>query len=199
MIGRLWAKLYRTFAKPAPPSPEAANVSSPGAIASVPAGSTVVSRRLFELAEAGDVDAQAALGEHFFDDREENYAACHHWNERAALAGHIGAQGRLATIYHEGLGVERNPEKAFQWWYSAARQNHHGAQLMVAVAYENGTVVKADLMESAYWASLSYRNSRDGTGGRAWTTAYYRSVLNKLTEEQKLQLLARLQRQVKQD
>ncbi len=199
MIGRLWAKLYRTFAKPAPPSPEAANVSSPGAIASVPAGATLVSPRLFELAEAGDVDAQAALGEHFFDDRKENYAACYHWNERAALAGHIGAQGRLATIYHEGLGVDRNPEKAFQWWYSAARQNHHGAQLMVAAAYQTGTVVKADLMESAYWASLSYLNARNNTEGREWANAYYRSVLNKLTEEQKTQLLARLQRQVKQD
>lgn len=111
---------------------------------------------MFELAQAGDVDAQAALGEHYFDDHEEHYAASFQWNGLAAQAGHIGAQGRLATIYHEGLGVERDPEKAFRWWYSAARQNHRGAQLMVAAAYEVGTVVKAVLPEAAYWASLSY-------------------------------------------
>ncbi len=165
----------------------------------MPAGDTIVSPRLFKLAEAGDVDAQAALGEHFFDDREENYAASFHWNGLAAQAGHIGAQGRLAMIYHEGLGVERDPEKAFRWWYSAARQNHRGAQLMVAVAYELGIVVKADLPEAAYWASLSYLNARGDPEKLDIVDPYYRSVLDKLTYEQKLALIERLERQIRRD
>ncbi|MGH6806505.1 MAG: tetratricopeptide repeat protein, partial [Ensifer adhaerens] len=73
----------------------------------------------------------------------------------AARGGHVGAQGRLATIYHEGPGVERNPKEAFRWWYSAAQQRHHGAQMMLAASYELGIVVEADLEEAAYWASLS--------------------------------------------
>lgn len=96
---------------------------------------------------------------HFPDDREENYAAAYYWNGLAARGGHVGAQGRLATIYHEGLGVERNPKEAFRWWYSAAQQRHHGAQMMLAASYELGIVVEADLEEAAYWASLSYTNA----------------------------------------
>nr|WP_256364287.1 hypothetical protein [Ensifer sp. ZNC0028] len=105
----------------------------------------------------------------------------------------------MATIYHEGLGVERDPEKAFRWWYSAARQNHRGAQLMVAAAYVGGTVVKADLSEAAYWASLSHLNARGDPQQLELVDPYYRSVLNKLTDEQKLALIERLERQMKRD
>ncbi|MGE6783701.1 tetratricopeptide repeat protein [Ensifer adhaerens] len=199
MIRALWAKLQGMLARPAPPLREAAAASCLGSVASLPAGETLVSPRLFALAEAGDVEAQAALGEHFFDDREENFAACLHWNACAARAGHVGAQSRLATIYHEGLGVERHPETAFYWWYSAACQNHRGAKLMVAAAFDLGIGVEADLMEAAYWASLAYLAARDDPEGRELVDPYCRSVMRKLTEEQKSQALARLQLHVKQD
>ncbi|OCO98899.1 MULTISPECIES: hypothetical protein [unclassified Ensifer] len=62
-----------------------------------------------------------------------------------------------------------------------------------------GVVVKADLPEAAYWASLSYLNTRDDPENLKIVDPYYRSVLNKLTYEQKLQLVERLERQVRQD
>lgn len=204
MIRRLWTKLHGMFERSAPPLAEVGEPTSAKVLAAksgtpMSAGNTIVSPRLFELAQAGDVDAQAALGEHYFDDHEEHYAASFQWNGLAAQAGHIGAQGRLASIYHEGLGVERDPEKAFRWWYSAARQNHRGAQLMVAAAYVGGTVVKADLPEAAYWASLSYLNARGDPEKLELVDPYYRWVLNKLSDEQKLALIERLERQMKRD
>lgn len=55
------------------------------------------------------------------------------------------------------------------------------------------------LPEAAYWASLSYLNTRDDPENLKIVDPYYRSVLNKLTYEQKLQLVERLERQVRQD
>lgn len=130
---------------------------------------------------------------HFADDREENYAAAYYWNGLAARGGHVGAQGRLATIYHEGLGVERNPKEAFRWWYSAAQQRHHGAQMMLAASYELGIVVEADLDEAAYWASLSYTNAGKNPENLEVIGPYYRSVLRKLSDEQRERVAARLQ------
>lgn len=91
-----------------------------------------ISPRLLELATSGNLDAQAVLGEIYFNDgREENYAASYHWNGQAARQGHAASQARLATIYHKGLGIEPDEQEAFRWWRSAARKGHDGARHIV--------------------------------------------------------------------
>ncbi|WP_077505007.1 tetratricopeptide repeat protein [Sinorhizobium sp. A49] len=184
MIQHLWTWLRAIFAGKARRPPALADPPPPGA--------TTIAPRLIELAKGGNVDAQAALGEHFFGDSEENLAAAYHWNGLAARGGHIGAQGRLATIYHEGLGVERNPKEAFRWWHSAALQDHYGAQMMIAAAYELGIVVEADLEEAAYWVSRSYFGAGDRPEALEFVGAYYESVIRKLSEEQRLRVAERL-------
>lgn len=88
-----------------------------------------ISPRLLELATSGNLDAQAVLGEIYFNDgREENYAASYHWNGQAARQGHAASQARLATIYHKGLGIEPDAQEACRWWRSAARKGHDGAR-----------------------------------------------------------------------
>ncbi len=69
MIRRLWTKLHGMFERSAPPLAEVGEPTSAKVLAAksgtpMSAGNTIVSPRLFELAQAGDVDAQAALGEH---------------------------------------------------------------------------------------------------------------------------------------
>ncbi len=87
-----------------------------------------VSPTLLELATSGNLDAQAALGEIYFNDgREENYAASYHWNGQAARQGHAASQARLATIYNNGLGIEPDPQEASRWLRSAARKGHDSA------------------------------------------------------------------------
>ena len=96
MIRNAFSKLKTIFA----PRPSAANISP----------------RLLELATSGNVDAQAKLGEIYFNDgSEEHYAASLHWNRQAARQGHPAAQARLVTIYQRGLGVERDPKEASRW------------------------------------------------------------------------------------
>lgn len=87
-----------------------------------------ISPRLLELATSGNLDAQAVLGEIYFNDgREENYAASYHWNGQAARQGHAASQARLATIYGKGLGIEPDLQEAGRWLRSAARRGHDGA------------------------------------------------------------------------
>ena len=105
--------------------------------------------------------------------------------ELAAMQGDPVAQGRLATAYHEGLGVERNPSRAFNFWLAAAKQGHAGAQVMISASYDTGTEVTKDLVEALFWASLS-KAAKNPLG-----EAMYVSLFKKCTFEQR-QAAARL-------
>lgn len=47
-----------------------------------------------------------------------------YWYERAALAGLAEAQYSLGILYHEGIDVEKNPEKRDYWLSKASEQGH---------------------------------------------------------------------------
>lgn len=109
---------------------------------------------LYEAAAIrGDVTSRDALGRRAFE--REDYAAALHWTRIAAEAGDPSAQTRLGTLYHEGLGIDRDPEQAASWFLSAARQGHQGAQLMIGGLYHNGNGVPADRRAAAFWLSRS--------------------------------------------
>lgn len=101
----------------------------------------------------------------------------------AAESGDARAQSILGTAYHEGLGVERNAEKAFHFWLSAALQGHPGAALMVAVTFQTGIVVDIDLVEAAYWSYYCQSAGDDTFAG-----AIYESVSKKLSDDQRQHL-----------
>ncbi|KAB2699201.1 sel1 repeat family protein [Ochrobactrum sp. Kaboul] len=98
--------------------------------------------------------------------------------ELAAMQGDPFAQTRLATAYHEGLGVEQDPTRAFNFFLAAARQGHSGAQSMVSVSYDVGNVVPQDLVEALFWAMLSK------AAGHSLGDAMYHSIMQKVTFEQ---------------
>ncbi|MGM0633818.1 MAG: tetratricopeptide repeat protein [Pseudomonadota bacterium] len=56
--------------------------------------------------------------------RSRNRAEAAEWYERAASSGHAEAQYYLATMYQDGLGVERDPVQA-HFWAQAARDNDY--------------------------------------------------------------------------
>ncbi len=99
--------------------------------------------------------------------------------ELAAMQGDPVAQSRLATAYHEGLGVERNPSRAFNFWLAAAKQGHAGAQAMICAAYHTGTVATKDPVEALFWAVLS-KEAKNPLG-----EALFVSLLKKSTIEQR--------------
>jgi TPR repeat protein len=129
--------------------------------------------QLYEIAaKRGHAEAQDALARLAFDSNENSEVA-RHWSERAAEQGHSGAHTRLGTIYHEGLGVERDPQRAVFHWLTAAQAGHPGAQLMIGVAYDVGAGVPVDKVEAAYFLSLS---AQQGNGPAP-------AVLGKLRQE----------------
>ncbi len=120
-----------------------------------------VSPRLLELATSGNLDAQAALGEIYFNDgREENFAASYHWNGQAARQGHAASQARLAAIYHKGLGIEPDQQEAVRWLRSAARKGHHGARQVIDRRNQNDGGVELNTASAGPCAALDPRGRR---------------------------------------
>lgn len=67
--------------------------------------------------------------------RSRNRTEAAVWYERAASSGHAEAQYYLATMYHEGLGVERDLVQA-HFWAQAARENGYGEAMELLAALE---------------------------------------------------------------
>lgn len=74
----------------------------------------------------------------------------------AARAGNAEAEELIGVIYALGLGVERDPVRAFEWYLRAAMKGHPGAQSGVGWYYEVGTGLPApDLVRAYMWYVLS--------------------------------------------
>jgi TPR repeat protein len=73
---------------------------------------------LEKTAEQGDVNAQAYIGSHYFE--TEEYEKSVPYLEKAAAQGQPNAQLGLGICYHDGFGVERNPETSLDFFLDAA-------------------------------------------------------------------------------
>jgi TPR repeat protein len=142
---------------------------------------------LYEIAATrGYADAQDALGRIAFDlDTEEDYVTSRYWSELAAEQGNPYSQARLGTIYHEGLGVPRDPRQAAAWWLSAARLGHDGAQLLIGAAYHQGIGLTANRVEAAFWLTRSAAQENQGA------KAYLPRVQAEMTDEDEAALMAK--------
>jgi TPR repeat protein len=83
-----------------------------------------------ELAEKGDVEAQAELGLIYLEGRgvSQNYEEALKWFRKAANHGHAGAQFRLGIMYAKGLGTSKNYDQAINWFRQAASQGYEPAK-----------------------------------------------------------------------
>jgi TPR repeat protein/CheY-like chemotaxis protein len=95
-------------------------------------------------ADEGDMEAQMAMGRLYEKDDKfpSDLVEATYWLNRAAYQGHVGAQYRLALLYHSNrLGSDCSHFVVF-WLKQAAEQNHADAQVMLARMYEQGEGVK---------------------------------------------------------
>lgn len=84
--------------------------------------------------------------------------------EEEARAGDLPSQLALAQILRDGLGVPRDPERAFEWARKAAGQGSGPAQFAVGAMYEWGKGTPADPVAAAVW----YRKAwEQGVAGAA--------------------------------
>ncbi len=81
-------------------------------------------------AALGDHDSKLYLGEKLYLQSEdtENQSEFIHLLEQAAHYGYVPALFRLGTIYHSGLGVSPDRQKAASYWLIAAEQGHEDSR-----------------------------------------------------------------------
>ncbi|CAB4444421.1 unnamed protein product [Rhizophagus irregularis] len=75
--------------------------------------------------------------------------------KKAAEKDHIIAI--LATFYRNGVGTEKNFEKAFHWFQKAAEKDHIDAIYSLATFYRNGVGTEKNLAKSLSLVSKSSR------------------------------------------
>lgn len=130
-------------------------------------GDIVGATEIFRLgADRNCPDCQCGLGRLAFREKtQESCKRARYWDEKAAAQGNVASQARLGTMYHEGLGVEPNPEQAVHWWQQAARQGHYVAQYMMGVACHKGTGTKKDRLAAMRFLKASAaRGNKDAKG-----------------------------------
>ena len=73
-----------------------------------------------------------------------------------ARSGNADAEELIGVMYALGLGVGRDPERAFEWYLRSAMKGHPGAQSGVGWYYELGLGMPApDLVRAYLWYGLS--------------------------------------------
>lgn len=94
---------------------------------------------------AGDAEAQHDLAAVYTAGHggvKVNYALAAKWFEESAYGGISNAQYNLGVLYHQGLGVKKDTEKAMELYRVAASQGHPEAQYNLAIAYVEGIGVE---------------------------------------------------------
>jgi TPR repeat protein len=111
---------------------------------------------LRQKADAGDPQAQDALGEAFYQHNE--YATAVSWFRKAAEQGVANSQWRLGTMVLGGkksltkdTAVERNAGEAVMWFFKAASQGHEPSQVALGDRYFAGGILATNWVEAYKW------------------------------------------------
>lgn len=97
----------------------------------------------------------------------------------AARSGNADAEELIGVMYAMGLGVERDPVRAFDWYLRSAMKGHPGAQSGVGWYYEVGLGMPApDLIRAYMWYALS------AIGGDPDAAISQEEVVKKMTAEE---------------
>lgn len=105
-----------------------------------------LARRWYRAAaENGDAEAQDMLSWMLLEGGDKtDLPEMRRWAEAAAAAGVAPSMTRLGMIYHEALGVGRDPTAAAQWWRRGAEAGDADAQAMLGAAMLLGQGVPKD-------------------------------------------------------
>ena len=97
----------------------------------------------------------------------------------AARSGNADAEELIGVMYALGLGVEKDPERAFEWYLRSSMKGHPGAQSGLGWYYELGLGLPApDLVRAYLWYALST------IGGDPDAAISVEEVVKKMTAEE---------------
>ena len=91
-----------------------------------------------KAAQAGNMDAQQALGICYMEKKEipGNLEKSIHWLQKAAAQGAPPAQRNMGTFYAMGLGgLKKDVNKALELWKKAAEAGDSEAQYALGLCY----------------------------------------------------------------
>ena len=89
---------------------------------------------------------------------EINYVAAARFMEKAAHAGHSGAQAHMGALYYNGLGVLQDDRTALCWYARSAVQGNLMGALGLATIYLRGRGAEKSLTKAYAWMNLGSRN-----------------------------------------
>jgi hypothetical protein len=122
-------------------------------------------------AEQGDGPAQDMLSFILLESlAAPDYRGARRFAELAAAQGIASSMTRLGMIFHNALGVDRNPAQAVSWWRRGAERGDTDGQAMLGAAYHLGAGVKRDPMEAFTWLTRAH------AGGSALAAGFLDAV-----------------------
>jgi TPR repeat protein len=107
-----------------------------------------------------------------------DYVAARHYAQRAAGHGLAAAMTRLGMIFHNALGVERDPAAGVRWWRRGAERGDADGQAMLGAALHLGASAKRDPVEALVWLL------RARAGGSPLADQFFAAVRGALTPAQ---------------
>ena len=111
-------------------------------------------KKIMDLAESGDADAQLKLGNHYYhskyrEDRDLDKSV--YWYEAASAQGHLRAKKQLAGMYEFGIGVKVDDHKAFELYKESAEGGIAESQANLGRMYKNGKGVIKNEASAREW------------------------------------------------
>lgn len=92
---------------------------------------------------------------YFYHEGENGYDVdCQKAFECVLLAAEKGlpsAQWKVANLYYEGDGIEKNFEECKRWIFIAANNDSDSAQYTLATWYETGELLSKNVQEAIRW------------------------------------------------
>ena len=112
-------------------------------------------QRLMQVAEKGDAEAQAMIGESYLNGKglEQSESKAIEWFEKAAAKGNATALYHLANFYFYGNSplIGKYPKKAIEYYTQAANKGNVDAQRQLAVCLYNGIGGAASQRDAFNW------------------------------------------------
>jgi TPR repeat protein len=105
--------------------------------------------------------------------QNNDFATAHKEWKKLAEKGDAHLQSTIAVMYHTGVGVQQDYQKAFYWYKKAAEQGVTAAQANLGVMYAKGTGTTRDLVQSYAWYSVAAAAlSLEKVGSALWGIDY---------------------------
>lgn len=91
----------------------------------------------------------------------KQFEKCFEGHMELAEKGYPLAECQIGYFYYEGLGVEKDLEKALYWTRRAAEHGDRDGQYNLAEFYEDAIGVERDIEQAKHWYRLAALQNND--------------------------------------